>query len=498
MTTKDFLNLLDPKKQNLPEIEFRSNFKGCDTIVVPVFEDEEGAVKKAYPLPLLSKLSGKKDEKLQLVKNNQIQKFIGMGPRKNMDSRKMRRFFGSAYLSSLSLKPKSIGLDCPLEWIKEATVGIRVAALNPGILKTKPKKEAAPKVIFGSKNFLKNISEAKSAMKVGIAIAEGKNLMRTLGALPPNLLNPKSYAELVVELAKKWGVSCKRLTDKEREPYQLLNAVSAGSAHHAELLILTLHPKSGATKKSVAVIGKGLCYDSGGLQDKQMFMKTMKEDMNGSASVLGTVRAILNSGAEIKQTTHFMLGLAENMMGENAMRADDIYTAGDGQTVEISHSDAEGRLVLADAICYAKKELKGVERYFTIATLTGHCIVALGELYTGMVVNNENLSKEVAEAGKRVGDYVHAGPWDMEFDDMNTPNADMASQGENMRDAGWIKAGLFMYRFIPKAKDEKDQVGFCHLDIAGSIDMKGAGRSWRQKGLNSGVGVVLLMQVLTR
>jgi len=498
MTTKEILNLLDPKRQNLPAIEFRGNFKGCDLVVVPVFENEEKPVKKAFPIPLLTKLSGKKDEKLHLVKNNQILKFVGMGPRGKMDSRRMRRFFGAAYLASLGIKPKSIGLVCPLEWIKEAALAIHVAALGGGILKSKPKKEPAPKVVIGNKDFEKQMPEAKKAIGVGMALAEGKNLMRVLGALPPNLLNTQSYAALIVELAKKWNVECKRLTEKEREPYQLLNAVSAGSEHPSELLIMTIHPKAGKSAKSVAVVGKGLCYDSGGLQDKQNYMKWMKEDMAGSASLLGTILAIQKGGFDLKETTYFALGLAENMMGERAMRADDIYVAGDGQTVEIGHTDAEGRLVLADSICYIKKNHKNVHRYVTIATLTGSCAVALGESYTGMICNQEEFSKEMVENGKKAGDFVYASPWDMEFDDMGSTNADISTVSEGERNAGWIKAGMFLYRFVPKTKDEKGQAGFCHLDIAGSIDTKEAGRHWRQKGLNSGVGVGLLTNLLAQ
>ncbi len=498
MNTKEILNFLEPKKQNLPAIEFRGNFKGCDIVVVPVFENEEKPVKKAFPIPLLTKLSGKKDEKLQLVENNQILKFIGMGPRAKMDSRKMRRFYGSAYLMSLHIKSKAIGLVCPIEWLKEAALGIHMAGLNGGILKSKPKKEPAPKVVIGNKDFEKQMSEAKKALKVGMALAEGKNLMRLLGALPPNLLNTQSYAAVIQELSKKWNVECKRLTEKEKEPYQLLNAVSAGSQHPSELLILTVHPKAGKTSKSVAIIGKGLCYDSGGLQDKQNYMKWMKEDMAGSASLLGTILAMQKGGFDLKETTHFTLGLAENMMGERAMRADDIYTAGDGQTVEIGHTDAEGRLVLADAICYIKKNYKNVHRYVTIATLTGSCAVALGENYTGMICNQEEFAKEMTENGKYSGEYVYASPWDMEFDDMSSTNADISTVSEGERNAGWIKAGMFLYRFIPKAKDEKGQAGFCHLDIAGSIDTKEAGRPWRQKGLNSGVGVGLLTSFLAQ
>ena len=227
-------------------------------------------------------------------------------------------------------------------------------------------------------------------------------------------------------------------------------------------------------------------------------MKFMKEDMAGSASVLGTIYSITNTSLDLKQTTYFLLPLAENMMGGAAMRADDVYVAGDGQSVEIIHTDAEGRLVMADAICYAKNNFKQTDQFYTIATLTGSCIIALGEHYTGGVCNNLDLAHDIMKIGKEVGDFVHVGPWDMDFDDNNSPNADMANLGENDREAGWIKAGMFLYRFVPKAKKGKEQAKFCHFDIAATIDMNEKGKAWRKKGFSSGVGVSILSKLLTK
>ncbi|QQR83651.1 hypothetical protein IPJ72_00340 [Candidatus Peregrinibacteria bacterium] len=171
-------------------------------------------------------------------------------------------------------------------------------------------------------------------------------------------MNQKTYAEVIVKLAKQWKVPVERVDKSKLKNYQLLNAVSQGSEHDSELLIFTLKPKKTKAKAATAVVGKGLCYDSGGLIGKQDHMKSMKEDMAGSASVLATVLNLVKGGYDVKQTTYFLLPLAENMMGQNAMRADDLYTTGDGKQVEIAHTDAEGRLVLADAICYAKRILK--------------------------------------------------------------------------------------------------------------------------------------------
>jgi leucyl aminopeptidase len=401
-------------------------------------------------------------------------------------------------LGSLAGKPKHVVIQCPLEWLELATEAVYIAALNPAIYRRKHTEEKVPEVIFVDKAYKTKSAEAKKAIQTGMNNAEARNLMRILGATPPNILSTEVYAEVIQALCKQWKVACKRCTPAELKKYELLNAVSLGSGHDSQLLVITINPKKGKTKNSTAFFGKGLCYDSGGVQGKGNYMKSMKEDMSGSASVLGTIRLMLLNHLDLRQTTHFLLPLAENMMGNYAMRADDVWKAGDGQMVEIGHTDAEGRLVLADAICYAKANFKNIDQYYTIATLTGSCVVALGELYTGAVNNNEESAKEVEKIGRETGELVLTAPWDMDFDDNNTPIADVSNQGEKERDAGWIKGGLFMYRFIPKADNEKDQVKFCHLDIAGSIDMRGSGRSWRRKGFNSGVGVKLMTRLLTK
>jgi leucyl aminopeptidase len=139
-----------------------------------------------------------------------------------------------------------------------------------------------------------------------------------------------------------------------------------------------------------------------------------------------------------------------------------------------------------------------VNKFLTIATLTGSCIIALGDVYTGIICNDEKLKTEVQNAANKSGDYVHAGPWDMEYDDNNSPHADMATLGEKDREGGWIKAGLFLARFIPKDKNDECKAKFCHIDIAGTIDMDEEGKPWRKKGFSSGVGVSLLSRLLTK
>ncbi|MBN2087922.1 leucyl aminopeptidase family protein [Candidatus Peregrinibacteria bacterium] len=498
MTVQQILKLLDPKNQNLPKISVDSVSSKYNKVNVLAFQGKEKGLEKEFACLKKEKISGKKGELKEVFNGKQILWVQGVGKDEKMTAREIRRLFGKIYLGATAGKPKQIAIMCPADWVTLAVLGIHTAALSPSILKTSPTKESAPEVILIDKSFKAKKAQAEKMIKEGEIMAEGKNVMRVLGALAPNILSTEMYASVIKAYAKQLKVPCQHLTGKQLKKYELLNAVSEGSEHESQLLILTLHPKNGKTKNATAMVGKGLCYDSGGLQGKGVYMKYMKEDMAGSASVLGAIVDIIKNKRNLKETTYFLLPLAENMMGNKAMRADDVWTAGDGQTVEIINTDAEGRLALADAMCYVKNNFKNVDKFMTIATLTGSCIIALGETYTGVVCNDEGLKVDVYNSADISGDFIHAAPWDMEYDDNNSPHADIANLGEKDRDAGWIKAGLFLARFLPKDKDGEYTAKFCHFDIAGSIDMKEAGKSWRKKGFSSGVGVGLLSDLLTK
>jgi leucyl aminopeptidase len=498
MTPQDILKLLDPKNQNLPKISADSSFKKYNLIYIPVFKETVKDVEKSFPELKKLKLKGEAKESFEVVSGKQILKISGKGKMADMTPRKIRKMYGGIYLSAEATKAKKVGVMMhDTEWVTVATMAMLIAALNPSILKPKSEKAETPEIALVCPCFKGKEAALKKAIKEGENTAEAKNLMRVLGAIPPNSLSTEVYAKIIVEVCKKLKIKCKHIPQKDLKKYELLNAVSEGSGHDSQLLWITLPVAN--SKKNTVVVGKGLCYDSGGVQGKGSYMKTMKEDMAGSASVLGTIMNIVKNKMKLKETTHFLLPLAENMMGASAMRADDVWTAGDGQLVEIIHTDAEGRLVMADAICYAKNNIKNISSVYTIATLTGSCCVALGELYTGVVCNDEGLRKEVVEAGKETGDLCFPGPWDADYDDNNSPIADVANLGEKDRDAGWIKAGFFLSRFVPKNKKTGElEAKFCHFDIAGSIDMKASGGAHRRKGFNSGVGIGYLSKLLSK
>lgn len=500
MTVQEILKNLDPKNQNLPKLSPDSSSKQYDEVYIPVFKENVKELEKEFPRLKKLKLKGEQKESHDLIDDGQVLRVRGMGEKKKMNMRKVRRMFGSMYLKAESLKVKKIGVLCDeLAWLNIGATAIHVAALSPDIFHPNSVKDKrkAPEVGLINKQFKAKAAAAKKEIRKGEITAEAKNMMRVLGATPPNILSTDTYEKVILSVAKQLKVKCKSVPKKDLKKYELLNAVSLGSAHDSKLLIITI-PVAGS-KKSTVVVGKGICYDSGGMQGKGSYMNSMKEDMAGSASVMGTVLNIVKNKLKLKQTTYFLMPLAENMMGTGATRADDVWTAGDGQTVEIKHTDAEGRLVVGDAICYAKNNFKNIDSFFTIATLTGSCVVALGEVYTGSLCNDDKLRQEAVEAGEACGDLVFPGPWDLEYDDNNSPMADVANLGEKDRDAGWLKAGFYLARFVPKNKKTGElEAKFCHFDIAGSIDMKATGGAHRRKGFSSGVGVGYLSHLLTR
>ncbi len=496
MDLKAILALLEPKNQNLPPIRLESSAAKYSRVNALVFQGEEKAAEKRFPALKGRKDFGKKKELTEVIKADQALWAHGLGKKEKMTPREIRRLYGRLYLSGLSGKPKQIVIECPPEWVEMAALGIHVAALNPALFKKESSKEKAPEVVLVNAEFKARAAEAKKALQRGLNTAEARNLMRLLGSMGPNSLRSTVYAEVIKALAKKWGVAAKHCSKKELEKYELLNAVSLGSSRPSQLLMLSLHPAAGPSKTCTVMVGKGLCFDSGGVQGKGDQMRHMKQDMAGSAALLGTVLELVKNKRRIKESVHFLLPLAENMMGNDAMRPDDVWTAGDGQKVEIMHTDAEGRLVMADAICYAKNNLKGIRRVMTVATLTGSCAMALGEVYTGVLCSDKELASHVEKMGEESGDLMHVGPWDLEYDDNHSAVADTANLGQKQRSGGWLQAGFFLNRFVPKGKDGENAAQFCHFDIAGSVDMYQAGRPWRRKGLSSGVGVGFLGRLL--
>lgn len=304
-------------------------------------------------------------------------------------------------------------------------------------------------------------ADLKKGLSRGEAIGESMNITRDLANEPPNILTPTEIANRAKKMAKEVGLKCDVLSEAQMEKLGMgsLLSVSLGSEQPGKMVILKYTPKRNTGKKGelLGLVGKGVMFDTGGISLKPgEGMDAMKYDMSGAATVFGTMRAI----ALLKPTVPVIgvMGCVENMPDGKASRPSDVVTAMNGKTVEILNTDAEGRLVLADAVAYTEKQ--GATKIIDMATLTGAVIIALGHLNTGIMGNDEELVNEVIESGKDVGEGFWELPLKGYESEVKSDIADVKNIGTKRR-AGTIAGGLFIQEFIDKAK-------WAHLDIAGT------------------------------
>ena len=308
------------------------------------------------------------------------------------------------------------------------------------------------------------LAPAEEALGQGIAIAEGMAMTKTLGNLPPNVCHPTYLAEQAQAMAKEFKLGCEILdrADMEKLGMGSLLSVARGSHQPPKLIVLT-HQGGKAGEKPIVLVGKGVTFDTGGISLKPgADMDEMKYDMFGAASVLGTMCAVARMALPINLTV--VVPATENMPGGGATRPGDIVTSMSGQTIEILNTDAEGRLILCDALTYAERFEP--DTVIDVATLTGACVVALGSVATGLFANKDGLARDLLEAGEEANDRAwHMPLWDDYQDLLKSPFADMANIGG--RYGGAISAACFLSRFTKKFE-------WAHLDIAGTAWKSGA------------------------
>lgn len=324
-------------------------------------------------------------------------------------------------------------------------------------------------------------ADIRKAIKEGEALASGVTLARELGNLPGNICTPTYLADE----AKKMGRAYEKLkvTILDEKKMQELGmgallSVSRGSRQPAKLIVFE-YKGGNAKQKPHAIVGKGLTFDSGGISIKPApAMDEMKFDMCGGASVFGTIKALCELGA--KANVVGVVPASENMPDGDANKPGDVVTSMSGQTIEILNTDAEGRLILCDALTYTERFKP--ESVIDIATLTGACVIALGSHATGLLGNNDEVIENIKKAADASGDRVWQLPlWDDYQEQLKTPFADMANVGG--REAGTITAACFLARYTKKFR-------WAHLDVAGT-----AWNSGSNKG-STGRPVPLLFQYL--
>ena len=395
---------------------------------------------------------------------------VGLGKEKAFDG----KAYGEAIRAAIKALAKSGAADATLLLTKipvkkrSAAWRIRQAALIASetlyrfeqFKSKKEEKRALEKLIFVADEKTGEVA----ALEQGLAIGEGIALTRTLGNLPGNVCTPAYLADAARQIAAEHALDCDILeaADMEALGMHALLSVARGSRQSPKLI--ALHYRGGQPdEKPVVLVGKGITFDSGGISLKPgEGMDEMKFDMSGAAAALGALKAVARLRLPLNLTV--LAPCAENMPGGAASRPGDIVTSLSGQTIEILNTDAEGRLVLCDALSYAERFSPAV--VIDIATLTGACVIALGHVASGLFANDDALAEALLDAGDTALDRAWRLPlWDDYREQLKSNFADMANVGG--RPAGSITAACFLSRFTGKFT-------WAHLDVAGTARRNGA------------------------
>ena len=489
------------KKGNLTDYD-------CEAVIVCHFEEEKKPTGDAEVLDkrcggLLSRLikdgdfEGKPFQTSVLYTDTFIKSrriiFIGMGKRKEFDLEKLRGVFSRAAqkVRDLHLKNFAASLNFGIRDLNEENqVEAAVEGVLLGLYKFTPYKtkeiDKTPEV----KEFTliadtpKTVTIWKEAAKRAEIIAGAVYLARDLVSAPSNEMTPTIIADRARKMVKARPIAIKILDEGQmkRLGMNALLGVARGSAEPAKFIIMNY---DGGTKgeKPIVLVGKGITFDSGGISIKPSAnMDEMKSDMAGGAAVIGAMQAI--SDLELPLNIVGIVPATENLPGGKAYKPGDILKSLSGTTIEVKNTDAEGRLILADALAYADRYKP--EAIIDLATLTGACIIALGDHLIGMLGTDNELKTMVKEAADATGDYVWELPLWQDYDEMlKSDVADVQNVGG--RAAGTITAGLFLKKFVGDHP-------WVHLDIAGPA-LLAKEKPYIPKGA-SGAGVRLLVQFL--
>ena len=420
----------------------------------------------------------------------------GLGKEKDLRLDAFRQALGAAVKRVRQAKVSSFGVVLPGAVLEEIPVQDVAQAMAEGAILgnyqftayrssngSKPVEVERLTIYVAQTSLLAQVTEG---IRRGVATAEATVLVRDLCNHPANIMTPGRIVQEAKAVAKEPGVKLKVLEQKDMEQLGMGALLGVAKGSHEPPKFIILEYKGAKAKKGdppVVMVGKTITFDTGGISLKPAEnMEHMKADMTGGAEVLATMRA----AARLKLPVHLVsiLPVAENMPGGRAMRPGDIVKTLSGKTVEVQNTDAEGRLILSDALAYATRYKPAV--LIDIATLTGACVVALGQFAIGMFGNNDQLKEHVRNAGMRAGERVWEMPlWEEYFEQLRSDVADVRNIGG--RGGGMITAALFLSKFVGDCP-------WIHLDIA-STDWSERERAYLPKG-PTGIGTRLLIQFL--
>lgn len=462
---------------NIRLVESRWDAVECDAMVLPLFEDEDHA--QGLPAELDARLGGLYSELRETEEwkgeRDQVTVFyrpagvpaarlilVGAGKRSEYDTHSIRLLIQKAvrrvkgyHLKRVAIYKRSL-IEAPMA-ARAGVEGAVLAAYEGDDYKTLEKsKDFIEEVIFVTSEAVDR-SAIEAELTRGRIVAEATNFTRQLVNQPGNAINPPILAEQARTMAEKFGLDVEILGEQElrEEGMGGVLAVAKGSDEPARFIVLK-HRRGPEDENPIVFVGKGVTFDSGGLSIKPSeAMEDMKCDKAGGCAVLGAMRAIGELGLE--RNVIGLVPVVENMVSGRAQRPGDVIRALNGKTIEVLNTDAEGRLILADALTYAQRYHP--QLVVDLATLTGACVVALGHFRAGIFSNSEEACRRVSEAAERCGERL----WRLPLDDdyrtlLKSPIADIKNIGG--RWGGAVTAAKFLEEFV-------GGLPWCHLDIAG-------------------------------
>ncbi|MGA7850851.1 MAG: leucyl aminopeptidase [Terriglobales bacterium] len=432
---------------------------------------------KAFETTLVHRPAGLKAKRLLL---------IGGGKAKNFSAAELRKLAGAAVRT---LKSKSIrsfafalpenGVSAP-EGVRAVVEGAFVGNFDPDYYKSDRKDQRIDAVTIVAKGETKGL---ESIMQAGRIVAESQNFTRDLVNEPSNRMTPTILAERAKKMAAEVGLSCETYGADKIKALKMgaFWGVAQGSDEPPALIVLRYDPVGAADKVHLGLVGKGVTFDTGGISIKPADgMEKMKYDMAGAATMIGAMRAIALLKPKVKVTA--IICATENMPSGKAQKPGDVQIAMSGKSIEIINTDAEGRLILADGLCYARQ--LGCTHLVDAATLTGAVVVALGYVNAGIFASDDQMYERFTNANKEAGEKMWRLPLDDEYKEIIKSNiADIVNSGG--RWGGAISAAMFLKEFA-------EDTPWIHLDIAGTAWMED-NKPWIAKG-PSGIALRSLVE----
>jgi leucyl aminopeptidase len=413
--------------------------------------------------------------------------WVGLGPRREVTAEQLRR---AATIGGLVARQRRFGSIAIVARSSPAVPDSRaVQALTEGAVLanyegTSYKTSDEPMPWLDRVEIRVSVEADGVAVERGRVLAECTNMARALSNEPGNVLTPREFAERAAKLARNADLKVEVLDEKKIAQLKMgmLMGVARGSSEPPRLVVLRYEPKKAAHKAVLGLVGKGITFDTGGISIKPADnMDKMKDDMSGGAAVLGAMLAVAKLRAPVRCIG--IIPTTENMPGGRAMKPGDILTSAEGKTVEVLNTDAEGRLILGDAMWYARK--LGVTHLVDIATLTGACVVALGKTTSGLFGRPAAWVEQVRRASERAGDRSWPMPLFDDYKDLlRSEIADFTNTGG--RPGGAISAAVFLKEFA-------GDVPWVHMDIAGTAWAEET-KPYQPKGA-TGVGVRTLAEL---